>query len=178
MNRNSLESFREEARALRVPEVMIQAAEKQMEQGVPKIELYAQLPSDKGKIDLTIHIKQSAQSDFYYFNRFDMALDKAKPLEKDHNYMVISPNPDIQGKNLSKSFTSVNQAMEFFRDQKGTAELSVGKFSDKDMAFRDTLATMKAGKIDYVKKDFQKVFYSPVIKNSHYVDRGKGFSIE
>lgn len=178
MNRNSLEAFREEAKALKVPQAMIDAAEKEMERGVPKIELQGRVPGDKGMLDLTIHIRQSAQSDFYYFNKFDLALDKAKPLEKDHGYMVVSPNPDQAGKNLSKSFTSVNKAMEFFRDQKGTAELSVGKFSDKDMAFRDTLATMKEGKIDYVKKDFQKAFYSPVIKNSHYVDRGKGFSIE
>ena len=37
MNRNSLEAFREEAKALKVPQKMIDAAEVLMEQNVPKI---------------------------------------------------------------------------------------------------------------------------------------------
>ncbi|MCX2492630.1 hypothetical protein OQX63_04050 [Pedobacter sp. PF22-3] len=44
--------------------------------------------------------------------------------------------------------------------------------------FRDTVATMKDGKVDYVKKEFSQTYYSPVMQNSHYVDRGKGFSLE
>jgi hypothetical protein len=70
------------------------------------------------------------------------------------------------------------QAMDFFRAQKSTSELAIGKGTGKDLDFRDTVATMKDGKIDYVKKEFQQTFYSPALKNSHYVDRGKGFSIE
>jgi hypothetical protein len=178
MNRNSLESFREEAKALKVPEAMIQAAEKQMEQNVPKIELQGQIPADKGMMDLTIHIKQSSQSDYYYFNKFDLAVSNAKPLEKDHKYMVISPDPDKKDSNLSRKFDSAVQAMDYFKGQKGNSELSIGKFDEKNLLFKDTVATMKEGKVDYVKKEFQAAFYAPAIKNAHYVDRGKGFSIE
>jgi len=32
------------------------------------------------------------------------------------------------------------------------------------------VATMKEAKIDYVKKEFQQTFYSPVLRNSHYID--------
>ncbi|RZJ76744.1 MAG: hypothetical protein EOO45_01135 [Flavobacterium sp.] len=178
MNRNSLESFREEARALKVPEKMIDAAEKLMEQNVPKIELQGQIPADKGMMDLTIHIKQSAQSDYYYFNKFDLAVSNAKPLEKDHQYLVISPNPEQTDKNLIRKFDSPVQAMDYFKGQKGTSELAIGKPTDKDLQYRDTVATMKEGKVDYVKKEFNRAFYSPVLKNSHFVDRGKGFSVD
>lgn len=178
MNRNSLENFREEAAALKVPQNMIEAVEKQMEQNVPKIEIFDQIPADRGFMDVTIHVKQSAQSDFYYFNKFDLAISKAKPLEAGHKYMVISPDPAKKDSNLSRKFDSAIQAMDYFREQKGNNELAIGKFDEKNLLFKDTVATMKEGKVDYVKKEFQSAYYSPALKNSHYVDRGKGFSIE
>ena len=177
MNRNSLENFLAEAKRLKVPQEMITKAESMMEKGVEKFEVHGQIPADAGKMDLTIHMKKSGQSDYYYFNRFDVAQSKAKPLEKDHQYIVISPTAD-KSKNLSKKFDSPVHAMDYFREQKGNAELAVGKFDDKSLQFKDTLATMKEGKIDYVNPEFKVAFYSPVIRNSHYVDRGKGFSVE
>ncbi|WP_448635209.1 hypothetical protein [Pedobacter panaciterrae] len=178
MNRNSLENFRDEAAALKVPQNMIEAVEKQMEQNVPKIEIFGQIPADRGLTDVTIHVKQSAQSDFYYFNKFDLAISKAKPLDPGHRYMVISPDPAKKDSNLSRQFDSAVQAIDYFRQQKGNSELAIGKFDEKNLLFKDTVATMKVGKVDYVKKEFQSAYYSPAIKNSHYVDRGKGFSIE
>ncbi|SDD67101.1 hypothetical protein [Pedobacter soli] len=178
MNRNSLENFLDEARTLKVPEAMIATAESMMEQGIEKFTVRGQIQADIGKMDLTIHLKKSGQSDYYYFNRFDIAQSKAKPLEIDHKYLVFSPDPSGKHDNLSRKFDSAVLAMDYFREQKGTAELALGKFDDKNLQFKDTLATMKEGKIDYVKKEFQQVFYSPVLKNSHYIDRGKGFSVE
>lgn len=179
MNRNSLENFRSEARALKVPEKMITAAESMMEQGIPQFAVRGQIPADRGMMDLSINMKKSGQSDYYYFNRFDIAHSKAKPLEKEHQYMVITPNePGKKPDNLIRKFDSPVQAMDFFRDQKGNSELATGKVSDKDLQYRDTVATMKDGKVDYVKKEFQQTFYSPALKNSHYIDRGKGYSVE
>nr|WP_068891227.1 hypothetical protein [Pedobacter panaciterrae] len=178
MNRNSLENFREEAAALKVPQNMIEAVEKQMEQNVAKIEIFGQIHADRGFMDVTIHVKQSAQSDFYYFNKFDLAVSKAKPLEVGHRYMVISPDPGKKESNLTRKFDSAVQAIDYFREQKGSSELAIGKFDEKNLLFKDIVATMKEGKVDYVKKEFQSAYYSPAIKNSHYVDRGKGFSIE
>lgn len=176
MNRNSLENFRTEAATLKVPEKMITAAESMMEQGIEKFAIRGQVPADKGMMDLTIHLKKSGQSDYYYFNRFDIAHSKAKPLEKEHQYMVITP--DDKGKNLIRKFDSAVQAMDFFREQTKSSELATGKVTDKDLQYRDTLATMKDGKVDFVKKEFQQTFYSPVMKNSHYIDRGKGYTVE
>lgn len=176
MNRNSLENFRNEAKLLKIPQTMISAAEALMEKGVEKIDLQGQLKADKGTIDLSIHLKKSAQSDYYYLNRFELAKSSALPLEKDHKYLITGP--DSNGELKTKQFESAVQAMDFFRGQKTDFELAVGKFSEKDMPFRDVLATMKDGKVDYVKQEFRTTFYSPVIRNAHYVDRGKGFTVE
>jgi len=179
MNRNSLENFRAEAAALKVPQGMITLAEGMMEQGIEKFTVKGQVPADVGIMDISIHMKKSGQSDYYYLNRFDIAQSKAKPLEKDHQYLVVSPNePGKTPENLFRKFDSAVQAMEYFREQKGVSELATGKATDKDLQYRDTLATMKEGKIDYVKKEFQQTFYSPVLRNSHYIDRGKGFTVE
>jgi len=178
MNRNSLEAFREEAKALKVPQKMIDAAEVLMEQNVPKIEVFGQIPADKGLMDVTIHIKQSGQSDFYYFNKFDVALSKAQPLAPDHKYMVISEKTAGMSETPIKKFDSAVQAMDYFKAQKGTAELAIGKVTKGDFDLRDTVASMKEGKVDYVKKEFGNTYYSPALQNSHYVDRGKGFSVE
>ncbi|WP_448103469.1 hypothetical protein [Pedobacter panaciterrae] len=123
-------------------------------------------------------MKQSAQSDFYYFNKFDLAISKANPLGVGHKYMVIRPDPGRKDSNLERKFDSAIQAIDYFREQKGNSELAIGKFAEKSLLFKDTVATMKEGKVDYVKKEFQSAYYSPALKNSHYVDRGKGFSIE
>ncbi|PWS33904.1 hypothetical protein DF947_01475 [Pedobacter paludis] len=177
MNKNSLENFRIEAKALKIPEGMIKAAEGLMEKGVDKIELFGQLEADRGKLDLTVLMKKSGQSEYYYLNRFELAKSNARPLEKEgHQYLVSGP--DENGELKTKRFDSAIQAMDFFKAQKTDFELATGKFSDKDIAFRDVLATMKDGKIDYVQKEFRTTFYSPVIRNAHYVDRGKGFSVE
>jgi len=178
MNRNSLENFRNEAAMLKIPVEMVSAAEKLMEKGVEKIELRGQLEADKGQMDLTVFMKKSGQSDYYYLNKFEVAQSKAAPLEKDHQYIVISPDPAKEGSNLVRRFDSAVAAMDYFRDQKGTSELSIGKFDRDNVLFKDTVATMKLGKVDYVKDDFRVAYYSPILRNSHYVDRGKGFSVE
>jgi len=176
MNRNSLENFRVEAAGLKVPQSMINAAESMMEQGIEKFTVQGQIAVDKGMMDVSIHMKKSGQSDYYYLNRFEVAQSKAKPLEKeDHKYLVITEDGD---KNLLRKFDSAVQAMDFFRDQKGVSELAVGKPTAKDLEFRETLASMRNGKVDYVQRDFQQAFYAPVLRNAHYIDRGKGFTVE
>lgn len=176
MNRNSLENFRLEAAALKLPLHMISEAEAKMAKGIEKFEVEGQLYSDKGKLDLTVHMKKSGQSDYYYLNSFEVAKSSAKELENGHKYMVSGP--DSNGEVKVKSFDSAVKALDYFKAQKSDFELSSGKFSDKDMAFRDVLATMKDGKVDYVAQEFRVAYYSPIIRNSHYVDRGKGFTVE
>ncbi|WP_374949355.1 hypothetical protein [Mucilaginibacter sp.] len=174
MNRMNLENLQGEMKALKFSPALIQQMEKEMAKGLPAFQLYTQLPADKGQLDVTLNFRQSGQSDYYYFNRYDLALSKAKPLEDDKKYIIISPNPEKKGENLTRKFDSVLQAIDYFKAQKQTSELAVGKSVGDKM----TLATMDKGKVDYVNKDFRTTYYSPAITNSQYVNRGKGFTVE
>ncbi|EHQ26167.1 hypothetical protein [Mucilaginibacter paludis] len=176
MNKNNLENLKAEMKGLKFDKQLIAEMEKNMEKDLPAFQLKTTLPSDKGQMDATLHFKQSGQSDYYFFNKFELAYSaKAKPLENEQKYMVISPGE--QGKNMMRSFQSPVDAMEFFKSQKGASELALGKPTEKDLQFKTPLATMKDGKVDYVAKDFQQTYYGQTLTNSFYVDKGKGFNV-
>ena len=83
-----------------------------------------------------------------------MAHNQGNPLEERQKYMVITP--DESGKNLVKKLENVTEAIAFFKEQKGNSELAAGK----DAAHKDTLASMEKDKINFVKKEFQWIFYA------------------
>jgi len=173
MNKNNLENLQGEMRTLKFDEKLIEQMQKEMEKGKPGFQLHTTFPADNGQMDITLNFKQSGSSDYYFLNRYDLALSKAKPLEEGKQYLVISPNPEEQDKNLFRKFDSAIQAIEYFKSQKSVSELAVGKSATDKM----TLATMDKGKVDYVNKDFRTAYYSPVIANSQFVDKGRGFNV-
>jgi len=173
MNKNNLENLQGEMRALKFDERLIEQMQKEMEKGKPRFQLNTHVPADNGQLDVTLNFKQSGSSDYYFLNRYDLELSKAKPLEEGKQYFVISPNPEEKGKHLTRKFDSAIQAMDYFKSQKQTSELAVGK----SVADKTTLATMDKGKVDYVNKDFRTTYYSPIITNSQFVDRGRGFNV-
>jgi hypothetical protein len=175
MNRTNLENLRGEMKLLKFDDKLIGEMEQMLEKGLPAFELKAALPADRGQLDVTLHFKQSGQSEYYYLNRYDLALSRAKPLEGDLKYLVISPNEE--GKNMVKKFDSPTEAISFFQGQQGKSELAIGKNSEKDLPFKDTVATMADGKVDYVKKEFQKIYYSPALTHTMYVEKGQGFNV-
>ncbi|HWY36996.1 MAG TPA: hypothetical protein VNY73_00460 [Bacteroidia bacterium] len=174
MNRNNLENLRDELKRLGFKDKVIADMEKQMEKGVPDFTLHDQVPGSRGQVDLTLHFRQSGQSENYYFNKFEAALNTGKGLEEGQKYMVISPNPNEPGKNLVKSFDNVSSAIAFFKEQKGDSELAAGK----DAAHKTELAKMEQGKVNYVAKDFQRTFRTPAQTQTFFVERGKGFTAE
>jgi transposase len=183
MNRNSLEDFQDQAKALKMPAAMQAEIEKQMETNVERIAVTMQMPARKGYLEATAHLKRGGgDSEYYYFNKYDLALNnKAKPLENDYKYMVTTTK-DVNGVELEKplfrKFDSPIAAIDYFNKQNGTSELSTGKVDDKNkLTPGQSLATMKDGKLDYVTKDFQGAFRNPVLKNTVYVNRGVGYNM-
>lgn len=172
MNKNNLENLQGEMRALKFDEKLIEQMQKEMEKGKPGFTLTTQLPADNGQMDVTLNFKQSGSSDYYFLNRYDLALSKAKPLEEGKQYFVIGTKPAV-GDTPHRKFDSAIQAIDYFKSKKDATELAVGK-SLKD---KMTLATMDKGKVDYVTKEFRTAYYSPVITNSQFVDRGRGFNV-
>lgn len=174
MNYNNLENLKEELTKLSFNKKSIEEMQKQMEKGVPEFTLNEKVNGNRGQVDLTLHFKQSGQSENYYFNKFEATLSTAKPLEDGQKYMVISPNPNEQGKNIVKNFVNVTEAISFFKEQKGDSVLAAGK----DAAHKTELAKMEKGKINYVAKEFQVPFRAPAKTQTFFVERGKGFSAE
>lgn len=172
MNLNNLENLKEEMKALGFRDKLIEKMEENMKMNVPEFKLNDSLPATKGQVDLTLHFKQSTQSDFYYFNKFTVAHNHGKPLEEGQQYMVITKNE--QGKNMVKKLENVTDAITFFKEQKGNSELAVGK----DAAHKTMVANMENGKVNYVDKEFNRTFYASPVNQTIWLERGKGFTAE
>ena len=175
MNKNNLADLKDTLRALKFDEKHITAMEQNMEKNLPEFKLHDQITGDKGQLDVTLNFRQSGKSDYYYFNNYTLAMSKAKPLEKDHQYLVITPDGD--GKTLMRKFDSAIQAMDYFKSQKGTSELAIGKSTKDDLQFRNTVSTMKDGKVDFVAKEFYPTFRNPAITNTFYLKNNTTFNV-
>lgn len=174
MNLNNLERLQEELKTLGFSKQTSEAMQNQMEAGVPDFRLHEKVMGDKGQVDLTLYFKQSSQSEHYYFNKFDVALNTGKPLEEGQKYMVITPQEKEPGKNLVKPFENVTEAVEFFKEQKENSVLAAGK----DAANKVELAKMEKGKVNYIAKDFQRTYNTPAVTQTFFVQNGKGFTAE
>jgi hypothetical protein len=174
MNRNNLENLKEELKKLGFKDKVAGEMEKQIENGVSEFTLNDKVNGSRGQVDLTLYFRQSGQSDNYYFNKFEVALNTGKGLEEGQKYMVITPNEQAPGKNLVKSFENVTEAISFFKEQKGNSELAAGK----DPANKVELAKMENGKVNYIAKDFQRTFRTPAQAQTFFVERGRGFTAE
>lgn len=176
MNRNNLDDLKDELKELRFPKKVIEEMEKNMEKNLPQFQLRHTQPGDKGQVDMVLHFKQSGQSDYFYFNKYNVTLNNAKPLAEGHQYLVISPGE--KDKQVLRKFDSPHEAIAYFKEQKGSSELAVGKIDKKELAFKTTLATMEKYKVNFVSKDFNKVFYTPAVTQTVYVEKGQGFTAE
>lgn len=176
MNLNNLDNLKDELKALGFPKKTVEEMEKNMQQNVAGFQLRHQQPAEKGQVDMVLHFKQSAQSDYYYFNKYAVTLNNAKPLAEDHKYLVISPGE--QDKPLLRKFDSPHEAISYFKEQKGSSELAAGKIDGQKITFKTQLATMEKDKVNFVAKDFNKTFYSPAVIQNVYVEKGQGFTAE
>lgn len=172
MNLNNLEDLKEEMKKLGFDEALVAKMEEHMKNDDPAFKLYDEVKASKGQVDITLHFKQSGQSDYYYLNKLEAVHNQGKPLEEGQKYMVITKTED--GKNIVKKLENVAEAIDFFKKQNGNSELAVGK----DAAHKTMLANMEEGKVNYVSKDFKRDYYSPSIPQTFWLDHGKGFSKE
>lgn len=181
MNRNSLEDFKDQAKTLKIPAAMQEEIIKQMENNTPLIAVTTQLPSAKGYLEATAHLKRSGgDSEYYYLNRYDLAYNnQAKPVENGYQYAVKSDSIDgrILPKPSIQRFDSPIAAIAYFNQQKGNSELLTAKLDGTKVIEGQSLATMKDGKVDYIVKEFQPTFKNEPIRNTVFVNQGTGFSM-
>ncbi|WP_051189736.1 hypothetical protein [Daejeonella oryzae] len=172
MNLNNLENLKGEMKTLGFKNKLIEEMEKNMGKNIPEFQLQNQLPAGKASTDFTLHFKKSGQSDFYYFNKYEVSLNNGKSLEEGQKYMVISPGE--KDKPIFRNFENPNKAIAYFKEQTASSELALGK----DPGNKTILATMENGKVNFVSKEFNKTFYTPPVSQIFYVEKGKGFTAE
>ncbi|MDO3641512.1 hypothetical protein [Mucilaginibacter sp. L3T2-6] len=172
MNLNNLEDLKKEVKDLGFNPKVADELEKNMRQLPGYFTLKDQFPGDKGLVDMTLHFRKSGQSDFYNFNKFDATAGKVPPTIDNQHYMVLTENKENKEKPLVKAFDSPNEAIEFFKKQKGTSELALGESPES----KQMLASKEDGKVNYINKDFRSAYFSPAIKQTFYLKEGNGFT--
>lgn len=180
MNLNNLEDLKDEMKRLGFKDKLITQMEEHMKNNVPDFRLHDIAKATKGQVDLTLHFKQSGQSEFYYFNKFETTHNQGKTLDEGQRYVVIT-QPQEEGKqNLIKSFMNTEEAINYFKKQTGNSELAIGKGeTNKDLvASKSMMANMENGKVNYVNKEFQRTYYGNPITQTFWIEKGRGFKAE
>ncbi|MEJ2901655.1 hypothetical protein WAE58_04440 [Pedobacter panaciterrae] len=173
MNLNNLEDRKTDMTALGVSNKNIELMEAYMKDNVTSFVIKEIIPASRGQVEISIPFKQSGQSEFYYFNRFTAAHNKARPLEEGHKYFVVMPDlPKKDGKTQYKSFEHSSDAIGLFNELKN-GELKSGK----DLAGSGRLALMEEGKLNYVSKDFRATLFTKPMEQNFWMDKGKGFTV-
>jgi hypothetical protein len=179
MNASNLEQLKLEMEKLGFSEQLIGKMEEHMSRNEPRFILYDVLEADKGRAEVALHFNQSKNSEFYYFNKFDLVLEKQPPLEAGEKYFVSSQR---QGEEVlvrefempSLAVKLFNLKMEGAKDIRGTASI----LSGKDVGSAKVLVAMEDGKITSVEKDFYKTLKNPSVSQTFYLEKGNGFTVE
>lgn len=173
MNLNNLQDLKNEVKDLGFSPKVADELEPNMRTQTPYFTLKEQLPGDNGlPVDMTLHFRKSNESQFYSFNKFEAVASKIPPAPDMQRYMVLTENKEHPEKPLFKEFNSGQEALEFFKKQKGNSELAIGENSDS----KQILASKENGTDNYVNKDFRNAYYGSAIKQTFYVSRGAGFT--
>lgn len=179
MDAKNLENLKEEMVKLGFSENLIGQMEAKMAANEPRFVLYDELALDKGRVEMALHFNQSRSSEYYYFNKFDLAKQTQPPLAPGEKYFVSSQR---QGEEVvlrefemaSLAVKEFNSRMEGAREIRGAAQLYVGA------SLQDSreLATMVDGKLINVDKEFYKTLKSPGHGQTFYIEKGNGFTLD
>jgi hypothetical protein len=172
MNLNNLQDLKREVNDLGFSAKVADELEKNIKAEPVHFTVKDQLPGDKGQVDFNLHFHKSNVSDTYSFSKYDATAGKVPPTVEHQSYMVLSENKDDKEKPLVKQFESPNEAIDFFKKQKGTSELAIGESPES----RELLASKENGKVNYVNDNFRAAYFSPSIKQTFYVKEGVGFT--
>lgn len=172
MNLNNLQDLKREVNDLGFTAKVADELEKNMKAEPGHFVVKDQLPGDKGQVDFNLHFHKSSVSDTYSFNKYEATAGKVPPTVENQSFMVFSENKENKDKPLVKQFDSPNEAIDFFKKQKGTSELAIGESPES----RQLLASKENGKVNYVNDNFRGAYFSPAIKQTFYVKEGIGFT--
>ena len=89
MNTQNLEYLQTNLKYFGFGDKLNEALEKNIKDEKAEFQLKVEIPHFNNKMDYTLHFKKSSQSDMYFFNRYDAALQNGKPeLDKIQGFYV------------------------------------------------------------------------------------------
>lgn len=89
MNTQNLEYLQTNLKYFGFGDKLNEALEKNIKDEKVEFQLKVEIPHFSNKMDYTLHFKKSSQSDMYFFNRYDAALQNGKPeLDKMQGFYV------------------------------------------------------------------------------------------
>ena len=179
MDAKNLENLKNEMVSLGFNEHLIGQMEAKMAANEPRFILFDSLESEKGRVEVGLHFNQSKSSEFYYFNKFDVVLEKQPPLAPGEQYLVASQRQGEQVELSEFAMASLavkhfNMKLEGTKEIRGTAQL----FSGVDLESGKQLVSAKDGEIIHLEKDFYKTLKNPAPGQTIYLERGNGFTLE
>jgi len=181
MNRNNLENLTEEMKMLGLGEKEIKQMEELMLKNSPEFQLRTHFPGNKEVVDTVLHFKQSNQSENYYLNKFHVMLNNAPQLEEGQKYAVITQRPEgADLKPLIRNFESPYEAVAFFKEVQEKSELVVGHMTgnrNDKLVIDHLLANREHGKETYIAKEFNRTYRAPVVDQTFFVEKGRGFTV-
>jgi hypothetical protein len=178
MEAKNLENLKAEMTKLGFSENLIGQMEAKMAANEPRFILYDEMQSEKGRVEMALHFNQSRHSEYYYFNKFDLVLEKQPPLAPGEKYFVSSQRQgeDVVLKEFEMASLAVkefNSRMAASNDIRGAAQFYAGV----SLADSKELATMGDGKLINIDKEFYKTLKNPSPGQTFYVEQGTGFSV-
>jgi len=173
MNLNNLQGLKREVKDLGFNLKVADELEQHMRTDTKYFTLKDSLPGDTGQVDMTLHFSKSKESDFYNFRKFEAVAGKIPlPTVENQHYMVLVADKDNPEKPFVNPFESPNEALDFFKKQKGNSELALGDSGES----KQILASTENGKVNYVNEDFSQAFYGSGVKQNFYLSNGAGFT--
>lgn len=173
MNLNNLQNLQGEMKKLGFSAELIAEMEERMKADLPNFTLNDQVPATRGVVELTLHFKQSGQSDFYYLNRLEARHNQGRVLQQGEKFTVLIKNAD--GKtNTAKSVETIAEAAEYFKNQTGDAKLMIMD-GQKEVA---EVAAMENGKVNYINNAFKREYNNPPMSQIFWLQYGNGFKRE
>lgn len=178
MDAKNLENLKGEMVKLGFSEQLIGQMEARMAANEPRFILYDEIQTERGRVEMALHFNQSRTSEYYYFNKFDVVLEKQPPLAPGERYFVASQRqgdePVLREFEMpSLAAKEFNMRLEASKDIRGAAQLYAGRSLEDSRE----LATMADGKVLTVEKDFYKALKNPSPGQTFYLEKGNGFTL-
>ncbi|RQO77728.1 hypothetical protein DBR40_07060 [Pedobacter sp. KBW01] len=172
MNENNIRGLREELAGLGFSQEIADRMHESIALGITAFTLREQVKGLKEPFEVDLYFRQSNKSEYYYFNKFEIAQTKGWSLEEGQQYFLLVPS--AEGKlELKMQTHKVAEALDEFKKPLQNAKLGFGRSLDEAQLIVEKVD----GKLSQIPTQFIATYRNPPLAQTMWVDRGRGFSV-